>query len=513
MLSATQLTRFEQWITFERLFRVSQDVSVQATGQRDPLWSDRPETATHVHVKESARISLVDIGNTCGLSDAIDAGTCWEDAVSLSWHERLSALLDMGSSDRTAEMRCLPNFLLVGVQKAATGSLSTWLSSHPVVRRGNGRLKTLHGRFKEGHFFDTVNYNPVERSPRDALAPHWRGYFRQFPRLSHIETIAGVTTFEKTPSYCRFPRALILAKYLIPSTRIVVILREPIGRAYSAFCHHVRHRRFCALKRAIGSSNQLVAGTIRTFRIRTAPHDLTDHCDVHIYSLDEATACASFEDIDIISCWPGHCAHDFDRYVKNATVAGGIPIDLVDSPMRWTKRPRRAIDVVADGDYAPQLQHLFNIFPSQQVHVLLFEDVINNPIQTLTDLQERLDLQYHDFSFQLREDRGRLDLSPRGSFAIIRDSLAGSHLRRWKRYSVSKPGAAGNQRTCKLVLAATHRLLRHFYAPRFDLVWDLLRNHGKLMIPPPWLVCRVQVNESLLATIPTKHVPYASFPA
>jgi len=484
-------------ITFEKLFRVSGGNSELTQGQSDRPGASRRTSAIDVQSTNPVRLALVDSGEeTCGLSEVLDAGTCLHETNMLSWHSRPAALLTTGPSQGTANRQCLPAFLIVGTQKAATGSLSAWLSSHPLVRQGHGKLTARHGHSKEGHFFDTIDYNPAERSPRDALAPTWRVYLRRFPPLSQVEVVSGVSNFEKTPSYSRFPRALVLAKYLVPSTHLILILREPIERAYSAFRHHARHGRFCSLRRAIrGSSNHMPAGTIRTFRIRKESRRWTDRCEVHIFSVNEAMACARIDDIDVVSCWPECAAYDFDRYVRNATVAGGMSIRHIQSSAHWTKMPHAAIDVVADGDYAPQVQRLFTLFPPQQVHVFLFEDVINDPIQTLTDLQEHLDLEHHDFVPQLHKDEGHFDLSPRSHLATTMGSLIGS-LHRSESNVGSKASLLGCRKMRMLMLASTREVLWRFYAPRMDSLWNLLRSNGKSMIPPSsWPVCRA-VNDS-----------------
>ncbi|KAH8057570.1 [heparan sulfate]-glucosamine N-sulfotransferase [Aureococcus anophagefferens] len=116
--------------------------------------------------------------------------------------------------------------------KAAAGSLSDWLSRHPALRRGDG--PAAHRR--EVHYFDQL---PGNGSDTAALEATWRDYLRSFPAVSRDEARAGVATFEKSPSYARFPDALALARHLVPGVHLVVVLRDPVDRAYSAYCHHL----------------------------------------------------------------------------------------------------------------------------------------------------------------------------------------------------------------------------------------------------------------------------------
>ena len=47
---------------------------------------------------------------------------------------------------------------------------------------------------------------------------------------------------EACPSYLYLPKAVERIKYYIPHVKIIVILRDPIERAYSHFLHHLRDR-------------------------------------------------------------------------------------------------------------------------------------------------------------------------------------------------------------------------------------------------------------------------------
>ncbi|KAH8046127.1 [heparan sulfate]-glucosamine N-sulfotransferase [Aureococcus anophagefferens] len=76
-----------------------------------------------------------------------------------------------GGADAEKSLRCLPTFLIVGAQKAATGSLSDWLSRHPALRRGDG--PAAHRR--EVHYFDQL---PGNGSDTAALEATWRDYLR-----------------------------------------------------------------------------------------------------------------------------------------------------------------------------------------------------------------------------------------------------------------------------------------------------------------------------------------------
>lgn len=115
----------------------------------------------------------------------------------------------------TSHGRPLPNFLIIGAQKAGTSSLFEYLIQHPDVR---------------GSFVKEVQY---------FTRRHWlgeRGYRSFFPMVEE----AGLAVGEATPYYLFSPDASERAARLVPEARLVVLLRDPVSRAYSHYKHNVR---------------------------------------------------------------------------------------------------------------------------------------------------------------------------------------------------------------------------------------------------------------------------------
>jgi hypothetical protein len=124
----------------------------------------------------------------------------------------------------TARWRDLPDFLIIGAQKAGTTTLYRNLCRHPSV---------LAARKKEIHFFD-VQFDR-------GLA--W--YRSQFPsrlerRLLERRTGARSLTGEASPFYLTHPHAPKRAASVVPAARLVAILRDPVERAISSYHHQVR---------------------------------------------------------------------------------------------------------------------------------------------------------------------------------------------------------------------------------------------------------------------------------
>ncbi len=120
----------------------------------------------------------------------------------------------------TAPSRPLPDFLIVGAQRCGTSWTYRTLGEHPRI---------LRAWRKEVQYFD--------RARAFARGPNW--YRAHFPRRP-----PGHLTGEATPSYLYVPAAMPRLAALVPHARLIVLLRDPVDRAYSHYQHQLpaRHR-------------------------------------------------------------------------------------------------------------------------------------------------------------------------------------------------------------------------------------------------------------------------------
>lgn len=132
---------------------------------------------------------------------------------------------------------------MLGVKRGGTTSLYRWLLEHPSVLPmfPSARLLPMRADLKGVHFFDA----------RFDAGPAW--YRSHFPsrltrglvtRRTGSRTVAG----ESTPYYLHHPLAAARARAVIPDVRLVVLLRDPVERAWSHFKEQ-RRRGFEPLER------------------------------------------------------------------------------------------------------------------------------------------------------------------------------------------------------------------------------------------------------------------------
>ncbi|MFB4296093.1 sulfotransferase [Actinomadura sp. NTSP31] len=126
----------------------------------------------------------------------------------------------------TAALRPGPDFLLIGAKRGGSTSLYYTLLEHPQVMPlfPNARLLPKDNHTKGVHYFDT-HY--------DKGGAWYRSHFPASGRR------AGKVVGEGSPYYLFHPLAAERAGRDVPDARILLVLRDPIERAFS----HYRERR------------------------------------------------------------------------------------------------------------------------------------------------------------------------------------------------------------------------------------------------------------------------------
>jgi len=123
----------------------------------------------------------------------------------------------------TYPIRMLPDFLIIGAQRGGTTSLYRYLKAHPSIGASSN---------KDLHFFD--------RRFRKGVS-WYRGHFPTRLEKYVAELLHGLPflTGEASPSYLFHPYAPRRAAQVVPHVKLIVLLRNPVSRAYSQY-HHAR---------------------------------------------------------------------------------------------------------------------------------------------------------------------------------------------------------------------------------------------------------------------------------
>ena len=193
-----------------------------------------------------------------------------------------------------SQPRALPDAVILGAQKSGTSSLHNYLVQHP------GVVAPLR---KEVHYFD-MNHTRGER---------W--YRAHFGRVG-----AAGLNIDSSPYYLFHPAVPRRLHALCPDARLIVLLRDPVRRAYS----HYWHER------------------------------------------DKGRETLSFE--DAIAAEPTRLG-DSQRRLAEGTLA--------------RSHAHQHFSYLARGCYAEQLERWFALFPRGQFLVLRFEDLARDPLRVL----------------------------------------------------------------------------------------------------------------------------------
>ncbi|GGL35135.1 deacetylase sulfotransferase [Phycicoccus endophyticus] len=191
----------------------------------------------------------------------------------------------------TAGLRVRPDFVLAGAQRCGTTSLFRALMAHPQVVRPS---------FHKGVNYFDVNY---ERGPA------WYG--GHFPLRSAVSVrtarAGGPCVFEASGYYLYHPLAIERLVRELPQVKVVVMLRDPVERAFSAWKHEsARGFETESFERALELEPERLAGEEE--RIRSDPayqsfahrHQSYLHRGHYADQLDRASAVLPREQLHVI---------------------------------------------------------------------------------------------------------------------------------------------------------------------------------------------------------------------
>ena len=128
----------------------------------------------------------------------------------------------------------LPNFLVIGAPKCGTTSLFYYLRQHPDIY--------LPLR-KELHYFAYSQLRERSFGPGDeavllSLCATWKDYKNHYKQAG-LQPAVG----EVSPSYLYYSDVSGRIQAELGEVKIIVILRDPVEKAYSQYMHMIRERR------------------------------------------------------------------------------------------------------------------------------------------------------------------------------------------------------------------------------------------------------------------------------
>ena len=143
-----------------------------------------------------------------------------------------------------------PNFIIAGFPKCGTTSLHHYLNEHPEI---------FMPEQKELHFFTFKILSKLKNGPKDELVKETQINSSE-KYLSYFQNVKKeIAIGDASPSYINYPSEFLKIKKYLNDPKVIIILRDPINRAYSNYLHLKReHRETMSFKDAIGAEEERI---------------------------------------------------------------------------------------------------------------------------------------------------------------------------------------------------------------------------------------------------------------
>lgn len=143
-------------------------------------------------------------------------------------------------------MRLMPDFMIIGTQKGGTTSLYNYLIEHPSIA-------PIY--VKEPHFFD-IYFHKGSIWYRSHFPTSLKKYYTEY--VQKLDFVTG----EASPYYMFHPLAAARVAKTLPRVKLILVLRNPVDRAYSQYQHQLRQPGVEALsfEEAIEREEERLAG-------------------------------------------------------------------------------------------------------------------------------------------------------------------------------------------------------------------------------------------------------------
>ena len=225
-----------------------------------------------------------------------------------------------------------PDFMIIGTQKGGTTSLYKYISKHPNFLRGH------FNKEKEIQFFSC--YYP------EGL----KWYEKNFPTVKEKELTerklqSKIITGEASTTYLFFPLCPKRIFQYKKDLKLIVMLRNPVYRAFSAYSYYVMHKQL--------QNPDYKVISFENFFLRES---LEEHTTFELFFMHQSKKTYNRSIID-------GCLHDHLAYLN-----------------------------LKNSKYVEQLKNWFEYFPKEQFLFIKSEDFFQNPQNTFKDVCQFLEI-------------------------------------------------------------------------------------------------------------------------
>ena len=131
-------------------------------------------------------------------------------------------------------MNKLPNFIISGFPKCGSSALHYYLDNHPEIFMP--KQKELH--FFTNKILSKLNQGPGDKATKVSQITMLDDYKKCFKNVNREIAIG-----DASPSYINYPERFENIKKVLGDPKVIIMLRDPVKRAYSNYLHLKREGR------------------------------------------------------------------------------------------------------------------------------------------------------------------------------------------------------------------------------------------------------------------------------
>jgi len=321
---------------------------------------------------------------------------------------------------------CAPQFVIPGSMKCGTTSMFAYLMKHPDVLELRSSVIDKEERRnvmanKEVRFFNDPAWRKLTKAHGvTAAVGKYLDLFEEIPGPNmprhpdpEVEANRGKITGESSPMYVCQQGVADRIKDHLPFVKVILMLRNPVDRAYSEYWFRQSLRSGDAMEKLAMDEDRAQAGFRRCF---FADLSLLEHCGSREWAqhpqrngVEEVLACYKAAQKQVSSANPS----------VDPVCQAGSP--LAPACMTSEDRGLCSSHGVQNGVYALQIMEYLEAFPAEQLMIIRSEDFYGDTVETMRQVQEFLVLE--DFDWETATQKAYNIVNPRSPAGSKADLL------------------------------------------------------------------------------------------
>ena len=291
---------------------------------------------------------------------------------------------------------CAPQFIVAGAMKTGTTSLWAYLLNHPLVLPlqktviDPQKLRTVLAE-KEVRFFNDPAYSQlVKEYGREQAISYFLDLFVPIaptPAEPHFGKITG----EASPMYICSPGVANRVYEALPEVKIIIMLRDPIDRAYSDYWFRKSLKRDVSKFEIAGHTHSEIFQQCMEIEMEMLRYCKLDHMR------DDLTRLTRSDLLQFHKCFASISKQMYAAEENSAHCRNGAATQHLCLPDAFRSNCQRS--GLEYGIYLHQIWEWHSIFPADQIMFIRSEDFYANTSVVMKDVAKFLGIHTVDFDW------------------------------------------------------------------------------------------------------------------